>query len=104
MVDSFCCHPGLVQENSANASAERITTRAATTGLRAVCPRCVEKTAEANLFAGTDFLLSRLVGATDAATLRDGVSAGSTPGRLAQYKTRSNHLRADRQATFRAKL
>lgn len=47
MVSSFCCLPGLVQENSANASAKRITTRAATTGLRAVCSGCVEKTAEA---------------------------------------------------------
>ena len=61
-----------------------VTTRSATIDLRAVCPRCVEKTPESNLFVCTDFLLSRLVGATDAATLLDGVSAGIAPGRLAQ--------------------
>ena len=49
------------------------------TDLQTVCPRCVEKTPESNLFAGADFLLSRMVGATDAVTLLDGVSAGIAP-------------------------
>ena len=79
MVYTICYHPDLLRQNSARASAERVTTRAAKSDLRAVSPECVEKIPESNLFACTDFLLSRLVGATDAATLFDGVSDEIAP-------------------------
>jgi hypothetical protein len=41
VVYSLCYHPDLLQQNSARASAERVTKRAAKTDLRAVCPECV---------------------------------------------------------------